>query len=42
MGVLSVLCVLIIGVTFGALAGYYGGWVDAVLARLGDIFFALR
>ena len=41
VGVLSVLCVLIIGVTLGALAGYYGGWVDAVLARLGDIFFAL-
>ncbi len=41
MGLLSVLCVLVIGVTFGALAGYYGGWVDTVLARLGDIFFAL-
>ncbi|KRE74162.1 ABC transporter permease [Arthrobacter sp. Soil762] len=41
VGVLSVLCVLIVGVTIGAIAGYYGGWVDAVLARLGDIFFAL-
>ena len=41
MGVLSVLCVLVVGVTLGALAGYYGGWIDAVLARLGDIFFAL-
>ncbi|MGP0225207.1 MULTISPECIES: ABC transporter permease [unclassified Paenarthrobacter] len=41
VGVLSVLCVVIIGVTLGALAGYYGGWLDAVLARLGDIFFAL-
>jgi len=41
VGVLSVLCVLIVGVTIGAVAGYYGGWVDAVLARLGDIFFAL-
>ncbi|OMH23391.1 peptide ABC transporter permease [Tersicoccus phoenicis] len=41
VGVLAVLCVLVIGVTFGALAGYYGGWLDAVLARLGDIFFAL-
>ncbi|MDQ0690251.1 ABC transporter permease [Arthrobacter sp. W4I7] len=41
VGILSVLCVLVIGVTFGALAGYYGGWIDAVLARLGDIFFAL-
>ncbi|GGJ09455.1 UNVERIFIED_ORG: oligopeptide transport system permease protein [Paenarthrobacter nicotinovorans] len=41
VGVLSVLAVVIIGVTLGALAGYYGGWLDAVLARLGDIFFAL-
>lgn len=41
VGILSVLCVLVIGVTIGALAGYYGGWLDAVLARLGDIFFAL-
>ena len=32
---------LVIGVTIGAIAGYYGGWVDSVLARLGDIFFAL-
>jgi len=41
VGILSVLAVIIIGVTLGALAGYYGGWLDAVLARLGDIFFAL-
>jgi oligopeptide transport system permease protein len=41
VGVLSVLSVLVIGVTFGALGGYYGGWIDVVLARLGDAFFAL-
>ncbi|HJW01606.1 MAG TPA: ABC transporter permease [Arthrobacter sp.] len=41
VGVLSVLCVLVVGVTIGAIAGYYGGWIDAVLARLGDVFFAL-
>jgi oligopeptide transport system permease protein len=41
VGVFSVIFVLIIGVTMGALAGFYGGWVDAVIARLGDIFFAL-
>ena len=41
VGVLSVLFVVIIGVTLGALAGFYGGWIDAVIARLGDIFFAL-
>ena len=41
VGVFSVICVLIIGVTFGALAGFFGGWVDTFFARLGDIFFAL-
>ena len=41
VGVFSVLFVVIIGVTLGALAGFYGGWIDAVIARLGDIFFAL-
>ncbi|MDQ0075122.1 ABC transporter permease [Arthrobacter oryzae] len=41
VGVFSVLFVAIIGVTLGAIAGFYGGWIDAVIARLGDIFFAL-
>ncbi|GAA1276052.1 ABC transporter permease [Arthrobacter pascens] len=41
VGALSVICVLVIGVTLGALAGYYGGWIDSILARIGDIFFAL-
>src|SRR5919197_857440 len=29
-----------IGVTIGALAGYFGGWVDEVAMRLADMFFA--
>ncbi|HSN36754.1 MAG TPA: ABC transporter permease [Arthrobacter sp.] len=41
VGVFSVISVLVIGVTLGALAGFFGGWVDIVIARLGDIFFAL-
>lgn len=41
VGVLTTLGVLIIGGVMGALAGYYGGWLDAILARLGDVFFAL-
>jgi oligopeptide transport system permease protein len=30
-----------LGVLFGAFAGFYGGWVDAVLSRIGDIFFSI-
>ncbi len=29
------------GVSLGLLAGYYGGWVDEVLMRVMDVFFAL-
>lgn len=32
--------VLILGVTIGILAGYYGGWVDQILARFIDFIFA--
>lgn len=41
VGLFSVLGVLLVGVTLGALAGFFGGWIDSVIARLGDIFFAL-
>ncbi|MET4058498.1 oligopeptide transport system permease protein [Arthrobacter sp. UYP6] len=41
VGVLTTIAVVIIGGIVGALAGYYGGVLDAVLARVGDIFFAL-
>jgi peptide/nickel transport system permease protein len=29
-----------IGVVVGALAGYYGGWLDAIISRLGDVMIA--
>ncbi|MHA7263965.1 ABC transporter permease [Arthrobacter sp. TMN-37] len=41
VGLFATLGVLLIGGLIGALAGFFGGWVDAVLARVGDIFFAL-
>lgn len=38
IGVVTVAFVLIIGVPVGALAGYYGGRVDAVLMRIAEVF----
>jgi oligopeptide transport system permease protein len=32
---------LVIGVVLGALAGYYGGWFDNLVARLTDIIYGL-
>lgn len=33
--------VLVVGAGLGALAGYYGGWLDAFISRLADIFFGI-
>lgn len=33
--------VLVIGVIFGALSGFYGGWTDSILSRVADIFFGI-
>ncbi|WP_417217930.1 ABC transporter permease [Arthrobacter sp.] len=41
IGLFATLAIVIFGGTIGAVSGFFGGWVDAVLARLGDIFFAL-
>ena len=41
IGVLTVIGVLIIGVLVGAPAGYFGGWIDSVLARVTDVFFGI-
>lgn len=41
IGFLAVLGTLAIGVVVGALAGYYGGWLDSLLARITDIFYGL-
>ncbi|HEV3163315.1 MAG TPA: ABC transporter permease [Isosphaeraceae bacterium] len=40
VGLCAVVGYLIIGGTFGAMAGYFGGWVDQVLMRLTDIIIA--
>lgn len=41
VGVLATTLVLIVGSIMGLIAGYAGGWVDAVISRFGDIFFAI-
>ncbi len=41
IGLLVVGGSLVIGVTLGALAGFYGGWFDSLLSRITDIFFGL-
>lgn len=41
VGVLVVLIAVVIGVPVGALAGYYGGAMDAFLMRLTDTFLSL-
>lgn len=37
VGILSTILLLLIGVTIGAIAGYFGGWVDLVLSRIIEI-----
>ncbi|SDR97605.1 oligopeptide transport system permease protein [Friedmanniella luteola] len=41
VGVLSTLATTLLGGAVGLVAGYRGGWLDALLARIGEIFFAL-
>ena len=41
IGTAAVLIIVALGVTVGALAGYFGGWVDNVLMRLVDIVLSL-
>lgn len=41
VGLLTTLLVTLIGTLLGSLAGYFGGFVDTLLSRLTDIFFAV-
>ena len=41
VGVLTTIIVVAVGTLIGAIAGFFGGWVDAVLSRLVDIFLAI-
>jgi len=41
VGLVATLVSLVIGVTYGAVAGYYGGMTDRVMMRIVDIVYAL-
>ncbi|MFZ1175917.1 MAG: ABC transporter permease [Mycobacterium sp.] len=41
VGLGAALVVFVVGGALGALAGFYGGWVDAVVSRITDVFFGL-
>jgi len=41
VGLGATLAVVLVGGVLGALAGFYGGWVDAVVSRVADVFFGL-
>jgi oligopeptide transport system permease protein len=41
VGLGATLLVFLVGGALGALAGFYGGWLDAVVSRVTDIFFGL-
>jgi ABC-type dipeptide/oligopeptide/nickel transport systems, permease components len=41
IGVVASFMVVIIGVIYGAIAGYFGGWVDTVMMRFVDIIYSV-
>ena len=41
VGLIATAISSILGLIMGALAGFYGGWLDSVLSRVGDIFFSI-
>lgn len=41
VGLTVIVLTFVIGTIMGALAGFFGGWVDTVLSRVGDVFFSI-
>jgi oligopeptide transport system permease protein len=41
VGLIVTVMVFVMGVVMGGLSGFFGGWIDSVLMRIGDIFFAI-
>ena len=40
IGFIAVVLMMLIGIPLGAIAGYYGGWVDEIIMRTVDILYA--
>lgn len=41
VGILASTVSLIIGVTYGAISGYFGGWVDQIMMRFVDMLYSM-
>ena len=41
VGIISVFIALLIGIPIGALAGYYGGWIDEIVQTIIQIFWSI-
>lgn len=41
VGILTTIAVVLLGSTMGIIGGYYGGWIDSIVSRFTDIFFAI-
>ena len=41
VGVAAVIMELVIGTLLGAIAGYFGGWIDYLIMRLTDVFLSI-
>lgn len=41
IGIVVVLSAFLIGASLGIAAGYYGGWIDEIIMRVVDVFFAI-
>ena len=41
VGLVATIVSLVIGVTYGAVSGYFGGWVDDVMMRIVDVLYSI-
>ncbi|MEI6590919.1 MAG: ABC transporter permease, partial [Actinomycetes bacterium] len=41
VGLIVTVLTTLVGIFVGAIAGFYGKWLDALLSRAGDIFFSI-